>query len=87
MEGATSPIQGWVSYHYAQKIAAPVVEAIRTGTSVRYLTLIAPYDGAPTIGVRDLRVTAEGYAVTITVGGRSERVIASGSTVSVTPLN
>jgi hypothetical protein len=87
VKGATSPIQGWVSYRYGQKVAAPVVESIRTGTSVRYLTLIAPSQGAPNVRVTDLRLTAGGYAVTITVGGWSERVIASGSSVSITPLN
>jgi hypothetical protein len=85
--GATDPIQGWISYQYGQRVAAPVVQAIRTGTSVRYLTLIAPSEGAPNAQVSSLRLTSGGYSVTITVGGRSERVIASGSTVSITPLN
>ena len=85
--GATSPIQGWISYQYGQRVAAPVVEAVRSGTAVRYLTLIAPSEGAPDVRVRDLRLTTGGYAVTITIGGRSERVIASGATVSITPLN
>ncbi|HEX2754237.1 MAG TPA: heparinase II/III family protein [Candidatus Limnocylindrales bacterium] len=85
--GATDPIQGWISYRYGQRVAAPVVQAIRTGTSVRYLTLIAPSEGAPDARVTNLRLTAGGYAVTITIGGRSERVIASGSAVSITPLN
>jgi hypothetical protein len=87
VSGATSPIQGWISYRYGQKVAAPVVQAVRTGTSVRYLTLIAPTEGAPDVQVTNLRVSAGGYAATITVGGMSERVIANGSTVSVTPLN
>jgi hypothetical protein len=85
--GALDPIQGWVSYRYGRRVAAPVVQAIRSGTSVRYLTLVAPYEGAPNVLASDLRQTAGGYAVTITVGGRSERVIASGSAVSITPLN
>lgn len=87
VKGATSPIQGWISYRYGERVAAPVVEAIRTGTSVRYLTLIAPTEGAPSAQVSNLRVTSGGYAVTITVGAKSERVIASGAEVSITPLN
>ena len=85
--GATNPIQGWISYHYGTRVAAPVVQAIKSGTSVRYLTLIAPSAGAPNAQVRSLRLTSTGYAVTITVDGRSERVVASGSTVSITPLD
>jgi hypothetical protein len=85
--GATDPIQGWVSYQYGQRVAAPVVQAIRSGTSVRYLTLIAPSEGAPDAQVSSLRLTSGGYSVTITVGGRSERVVTNGSTVSITPLS
>jgi hypothetical protein len=87
VKGATNPIQGWVSYRYGTKVATPVVEAVRTGTAVRYLTLIAPSAGIPSVRATDLRLTAGGYAVTITINGRSERVVASGSTVSITPLN
>ena len=85
--GATDPIQGWISYRYGTRVAAPVVQAIKSGTSVRYLTLVAPTELAPEVQVTNLRVTSGGYAVTITVGGRSERVIASGSGVSITPLS
>jgi len=84
--GATDPIQGWISYHYGQRVAAPVLQAIRTGTSVRYLTLIAPSRGAPNVRVQSLRLTADGYAVTITLDGRSERVIVGATSVSITPL-
>jgi hypothetical protein len=85
--GTTNPIQGWISYQYGKRVAAPVVQVIKTGTSVRYLTLIAPSQGAPNAKVGSFRLTAGGYSVTITVDGRSERVIANGSTVSITPLN
>jgi hypothetical protein len=85
--GATSPIQGWISYQYGARVAAPVVQAIKSGTSVRYLTLIAPSQGAPNAKVGSLRLTSAGYTVTITVDGRSERVVANGSTVSITPLD
>lgn len=86
VKGSTNPIQGWISYRYGKKVAAPVVEAVRTGTSVRYLTLIAPAEGAPVVGVRDLHLTSGGYSVTITMDGHSERVVTNGSTVSITPL-
>jgi hypothetical protein len=86
VRGATNPIQGWISYRYGTKVAAPVVQAIRSGTSVRYLTLIAPTEGAPVVLVRNLRLTSGGYSLTITVGGRSERVVVGATTASITPL-
>jgi hypothetical protein len=85
--GRTDPIQGWISYAHKQKVAAPVVEAIRKGSSVRYLTLIVPAGGTPHVRISGLRLTADGYRVTITIGSRSERVVASGTSVSVTSVD
>jgi hypothetical protein len=84
--GARDPIQGWISYSYGRRVAAPVVQAIRTGTNVRYLTLIVPAQGRPSVSVSGLRLTSDGYRVTITINGRSERVVASGSAISITPV-
>ena len=86
VEGARDPVQGWVSYRYGSKVAAPVVEAIQRGSNVRYLTLIVPAAGRPAVQVTGLRLHSDGYAVTITIGGRAERVVARGSNVSITPL-
>lgn len=84
--GDRSPVQGWISYRYGNKIAAPVVEAIRRGSNVRYLTLIMPAHGRPQVEASHLRLTSDGYRITITVNGRSERVIASGSSISIRPV-
>lgn len=86
VQGATSPIQGWFSRRYGTKTMAPVVMASRTGTSVRYLTLIVPAAGTPAATVSALRLTTGGYRMTVTIGSRSERVVADGSSISVTPL-
>jgi Heparinase II/III-like protein/Heparinase II/III N-terminus len=86
VKGATSPIQGWISYKGGQKLAAPVEEAILRGRSVRYLTLIVPAEGRPGATVSDLELTSSGYAVTIRIGTRSERVTVSGSTVKLVEL-
>jgi hypothetical protein len=86
LSGRTSPIQGWISYRYGRRVAAPVVQAIRTGANVRYLTLIVPAQGRPSATVSGLRVTSDGYRVTITINGRSERVVARGSAISITPV-
>jgi hypothetical protein len=84
--GQTSPIQGWISYSYGTKIAAPVEEAILKGTNVRYLTLIVPAAGAAKAAVSQLQLTGTGYAVTVAIGGHAERVTVSGSSVTINKL-
>ena len=81
--GATSPIQGWISREYGSRIKAPVVEAIRSGTSVRYLTLVVPGAAAPKVRVGSLRVTSTGFSVVITVNGRSEQVTVTSTSSSI----
>jgi hypothetical protein len=84
--GAKGPLQGWISYRYGEAVAAPVLQAIRWGRSVRYLTLLVPAEGAPSATVSNLRLTGTGYAVTITIGGRSERVVAGATSVVITDV-
>ena len=87
VSGATSPIQGWLSYTYGHKVAAPVVEARRFGTAVRFLTVIIPYASVrPAVTISAVRLTASGYAMTVTVNGRSERILAGGTGSSISPL-
>lgn len=81
VKGATSPIQGWISYSYGTKVAAPVEQAILRGTSVRFLTLIVPAEGKPTAAVSNLRLTSTGYSVTISIGGRTQRVTVEGTSI------
>jgi hypothetical protein len=85
--GARDPVQGWISYQYGRKVAAPVVVAIRSGANVRYLTLIMPARGRPIVETSGLRLTSDGYRITVTVNGRSERVVASGSSISIRPVS
>lgn len=87
VSGRTDPIQGWISYRYGEKVAAPVVEAVQRGSQVTYLTLIVPAAGAPAVSVSNLRSTSRGYAVTIAIGGHAERVVAAGSTLTMTALS
>lgn len=85
--GATSPIQGWVSYQYGKRVAAPVVESRRSGTSVRFLTLLVPYGATrPQVTVTDIHLTSSGYAMTVTVGAACERVVAGATSSRITPL-
>lgn len=84
--GARAPIQGWLSYIQGVKIAAPVVEVVKTGTSVRYLTLLVPAADSPVASVTGLRLTPTGYTVTIAIGGHAERVTVNGTSTVVTTL-
>jgi hypothetical protein len=86
VKGRTSPVQGWISYAYNKKVAAPVEEAIQRGTNVRYLTLIVPSRGSPTAKVSQLRLTSTGYSVTVTIGAHAERVTVSGTSIWMTRL-
>ena len=86
VQGQAGPVQGWISYKPGQKLAAPVQESILQGRRARYLTLIVPAEGRPSVEVSDLVVTAAGYSVTITIGGRSERVTVSGPSIWVRTL-
>jgi hypothetical protein len=85
--GAASPIQGWISYEFNRKVAAPVVEVVRRGTSVRFLTLIVPAEGDAAAEITGLRLTSDGYQVTVTIGGHSDRVVVAGTVITVTSLD
>ena len=52
--GSTDPIQGWVSYDYAVKVAAPTVQYSKTAEqSTTLATLLVPFRGeAPDVTVR-----------------------------------
>ena len=84
--GRTAPVQGWLAYRHGERLPAPVVEVARSGSSVRYLTLIVAAAGSPTAKVSELKLTSTGYRAVITIGGRAERVVVDGSTASITPL-
>ena len=87
VSGITSPVQGWISYHYGKKLQAPVAEAILRGRTVRYLTLIAVATGRPSPDVSGLRIGPSGYGMTITVGDRVERVATNGDSIWAVPLS
>jgi hypothetical protein len=85
--GRTSPVQGWVAWEHGRKVAAPVVEVIRKGRNVRFLTLIVTAPGAPASGVSELKLMPTGYSVRIKIGSRYERVVVDGSRTTITPLD
>jgi hypothetical protein len=86
VSGSTRPVQGWISYHYGRKVAAPVEEAVQRGASVRYLTLIVPSSGRRVAKVSDLHLSATGYSLIVTIGTQAERITATPSRVVVESL-
>jgi len=85
--GATSPIQGWVSYGRDKKAKAPVLESRRSGTKARFLTLLVPYATTrPNVTVTDVKLSAGAYALTVTINGRRERVQAGYTESRITTL-
>ena len=87
VKGRSSPVQGWLSHGHGHRVAAPVLEVIKSGTSVRYLTLIVPAAGRPSATIRNLRTSSTGYSVVVTIGGKSERVTVTSTGASIVPLN
>ena len=88
VKGETAPIQGWLTYTYNTKVAAPVVETSQRGSSVRFLTLIAPVT-APTVPVQVTSVVlrSDGYSAVVRVGGHTDRVVVRGTEVTITAVN
>jgi hypothetical protein len=74
VRGRTAPIQGWVSYAWRQRVAAPVVEASQRGTTIRYLTLIVPSASRSAVAVRHVTVGDDDVRMDLTVDGVTERV-------------
>ncbi len=88
VKGATSPIQGWVSYKYGTKVAAPVVESRRAGKTGRFLTLLVPFATTrPWVTVTNVSLRPTGYSLTVTINGRSERVVAGSTLSRITPIS
>jgi hypothetical protein len=84
VSGDTDPIQGWVSYHYGKRVAAPVVRVSKAGAAARFLTLLVPGAEVAEASVSDLELTPQGFSFTVTIGDRSEVVSVDGSSASIT---
>jgi hypothetical protein len=83
VSGATSPIQGWVSYEFNSKVPAPVVEYALSGRSVRFLTLIIPGESSASPRVAELDLQPDGFEMVVTVNEGSERIVVSGEHSSI----
>jgi hypothetical protein len=86
LSGSTSPRQGWLSYEYEKFIPAPVVEQIKSGTSVRYITLLAPFGASPTTSAQLVQTWSDGYQLDVHFDGGAERISVRGTEVTVVDL-
>jgi hypothetical protein len=87
LRGETDPIQGWVSRAYGHHTPAPVIQRTRRGRSVRFVTVLVPFEGGARPLVRDVHLTARGFSFVVEVDDRRERVraTASGATIADEP--
>ena len=88
VSGTTSPIQGWVSPRLMRRVAAPVIETRKTGTNVRFLTIIVPSaQPGPVVSISNLRLYPDGFDARVAVNGRVERVVVRSSGSSITVIS
>jgi hypothetical protein len=84
IRGATDPIQGWLSYFFNSKRANPTAEYTKSGSSVRYLTLLVPdADGQFWVSVKEIRMRSDGYTLLLSVNGHTERVTLTATSSSI----
>jgi len=82
--GATSPKQGWVSFDYGRREPAAAVAVSKTGTRVRFFTLIVPSSaGTRSWTVRSFTQLADGFDLVLRVGTMTERLTVRGSDAAV----
>jgi Heparinase II/III-like protein/Heparinase II/III N-terminus len=75
IEGGRAPVQGWYSTTLNRRKPAPTVEAIRTGRTVRYTTLLVPLPRPNArVHVAGVSVAKGRVTFTLTVDGRGEGV-------------
>lgn len=86
VRGGSSPIEGWVSWRYGERVAAPVAEVVRRGTAARWLTLLVTGPETPDATVSGVELTADGYRLTIATRGRTESVVVTADGSSVTTV-
>ncbi len=87
VKGQTSPLQGWLPNGWGAVAAAPVIEQVASGNSLRYLTLLAPFaTNKPNVTVTNLTTGTNSFSFTITMATGSQRVVATAQKVTITDL-
>jgi len=84
VEGARSPMQGWLGDAYRVFEPAPVLSQRARGTTIRFITLVVPFrSGRPPVSVRRLAIGAHGFSMMVRVGSHRELVRSSASGASI----
>ena len=87
VKGGRSPLQGWYSKTLNKWKRAPTIEAIRTGRSVRYVTLLVPIRRADSVvRVTGLAIDGPRVQFQLNVDGRREGVVIGRKDVTLTTL-
>lgn len=87
VRGGTHPIQGWVSFDYGSRVAAPAVSVSKSGSRVRFFTMIVPSTtNARSWTVRSFAARADGFDLVLRVGTLTDRFVVSGSGAVVRPI-
>ena len=83
LRGRTDPIQGWVSFAWRQRVAAPVFQATQHGRTIRFVTVIVPSAAGAKPLLRDLRITTDRIGLSVTVDGTTQAIEMAGKTASL----
>jgi hypothetical protein len=81
--GERSPMQGWISRAYGHHTPAPVIERIVRGRSVRFVTVLVPFEGGSRPVVSEVRLTRRGFSFVVSAAGVQERVRATSGGVTI----
>lgn len=68
VKGATSPYQGWVSTASGKRVAAPVFELARSGTSAAIATVLVAAAPSVAVHVSSVRGSDGWYTISIAIG-------------------
>jgi hypothetical protein len=68
VKGATSPYQGWVSTASGRKVAAPVFQLTRSGTSAAIATVLVAAAPSTAVHVSSVRGSDGWYTISIAIG-------------------
>ncbi|MGQ0463931.1 MAG: heparinase II/III domain-containing protein [Sporichthyaceae bacterium] len=85
-KGESSPWLGWRSPKTNQFEKAPIVQAGKTGTSVRLTAIVVPRTGSETVKVLRSATHATSRTIDVQVGSKKYRIVVTRTDASIKPL-
>lgn len=83
VEGSENPVQGWVSYDFGVREAAPAGVFESTGTQVVFVTLLAPSPAGETPEILSFELNDDGINLELVYLGQGNRVTIDGGAVNI----